>query len=344
MMQQWQEFLQTQGAILEAGQVSHFGSPDAERTQAWTANVIADFSHYAVIKASGSEAQTFLQGQLTNDIRQVTPNKAQLSAWCSPKGRMLVSFYICQRHDDYFLFLPKDSFEAIFKRLKMFVLRSDVQLEDVSDSLLCMGLAGEKSSTLLQKLELAVPESEPFAATLRDSLSIINLPTGSNPRYWIIHDNVEIMQTLWAKLAESAEKVGRDAWEFLDILAAVPTINAQLSEEFVPQMANWQALGGLNFKKGCYTGQEVVARMAYLGSLKRRMYLAKLDTDNAPQIGGKLLANNENAGQIVNVQAHPNGGYILLAVLKIALENESIYCESMPDKYLQLQDLPYNLT
>ncbi|MCV6636455.1 folate-binding protein YgfZ [Candidatus Albibeggiatoa sp. nov. NOAA] len=343
MMQQWQDFLQTQGAIIEAGQVNHFGSQDDERQQAVNGNVLADFSQFAVIKASGSEAQTFLQGQLTNDIRQVIPSKAQLSAWCSPKGRMLVSFYICQRHDDYYLFLPKDSMEAVFKRLKMFVLRADVQLEDVSDKIVCMGVAGQNSTQLLQNLELAIPESELFASTLREGLTIINLPAGSSPRYWIIHDDVELMQTLWTKLSASATPIGRDAWELLDILAAVPTINTKLSEEFVPQMTNWQALGGLNFKKGCYTGQEVVARMKYLGSLKRRMYLAKLDVDNTPEVGEKLLANTDNAGQVVNVQPHPDGGYALLAVLKIALENEAIHCESMPDKTLQIQDLPYNL-
>ncbi|MEK7991820.1 MAG: folate-binding protein YgfZ [Thiotrichaceae bacterium] len=344
MMQQWQNFLQAQDAIIEAGQVVSFGSKkDESKSALSSSNVIADFSHFAVIQVSGSEAQTFLQGQLTNDIRQVLPSKAQLSAWCSPKGRMLTSFYICQRHDDYYLFLPKDSMEATFKRLKMFILRSDVQLKDVSDELICIGIAGDDSSELLQKLELTIPEQEPFAATLHDGLTVINLPTGSSSRYWIIHDDIELMQTFWTTLAESAQAVGRDAWELLDILAAVPTINSKLSEEFVPQMVNWQALGGLNFKKGCYTGQEVVARMQYLGSLKRRMYLAKLDADKAPEIGEKLRVKDENAGQIVNLQPHPDGGYILLAVLKIALEKESIHCESMPDKTLQIQSLPYSL-
>ncbi|WP_353570901.1 folate-binding protein YgfZ [Candidatus Albibeggiatoa sp. nov. BB20] len=343
MMQQWQEFLQTQNATIVDGQVVHFGSQANESKLALSSNVIADFSHFSIIQVTGSEAQTFLQGQLTNDIRQVIPSKAQLSAWCSPKGRMLTSFYICQRHDNYYLFLPKDSMEATLKRLKMFVLRSDVQLKDVSDELFCIGIAGDNSRALLEKLDLAIPESEPLAATLHNSLTVINLPTGSSPRYWIIHDNVELMQTFWTTLAESAQPIGHDAWELLDILAAVPTINSKLSEEFVPQMVNWQALGGLNFKKGCYTGQEVVARMQYLGSLKRRMYLAKLDADHAPEVGEKLQVNDENAGQIVNVQTHPNGGYVLLAVLKIALENKSIHCESMPDNMLQIQDLPYSL-
>lgn len=343
MMQQWQAFLQQQNAVIEARQVLNFEAKEEEQKAALTTDVIADFSHYAVIKVSGSEAQTFLQGQFTNDIRQVTPTNAQLTAWCSPKGRILVSFYVCLRHGDYYLFLPQDCLETTLKRLKMYVLRADVQLEDVSDTVLCIGLAGESSTEKLQDLQLAVPEQTLYAATLRDGLTIIRLPTGLEARYWLIHDDVNVMQEIWTKLAMAAKPVGRDAWELLDIMAAAPTINMALSEEFVPQMLNWQALGGLNFKKGCYTGQEVVARMKYLGSLKRRMYLAKLDVDNMPKIGEKLLANGNNAGQIVNIQPHPDGGYILLAVLKIALEKEAITCESTPEHYLQIQTLPYAL-
>ncbi len=346
MMQQWQHFLKTQGAVIEDGQVIEFESIDKEREAALSTDVIADFSHFAIIKVSGSEAQTFLQGQFTNDIRQVSTNKAQISAWCSAKGRMLVSFYICQRHDDYYLFLAKNTLATILKRLQMFVLRADVQLKDVSNELLCFGIAGENSHTLLENLQLAVPETVPFAATLRDGLSIINLPTGLQPRYFLIHDNFEVIKNLWTQLSiqESVQKVGRDAWELLDILAALPTVDLRLSDEFVPQMLNWQALGGLNFKKGCYTGQEVVARMKYLGNLKRRMYLATLDADQAPTIGEKLFVDAENAGQIVNVQVHPNGGYVLLIVLKINLENNLVYCESITDKSLKIQTLPYNLT
>ena len=343
MMQQWQDFLQAQGATIEAGQVNQFTTPEQEREQALNTNIIADFSHFAVIQVTGSEAQTFLQGQFTNDIRQAIPTKAQLSAWCSPKGRILASFYICQRHNNYYLFVPQDMIDTVFKRLQMYILRSDVQLKNVSDELICMGIAGEGSTGLLEQAGLSVPESIPFGSTLREGVTVINLPAGGNPRYWVIHEDIEFMQNLWTQCAQSAQAVGRDAWELLDILAAVPTVGADLSEEFVPQMINWQALGGLNFKKGCYTGQEVVARMQYLGSLKRRMYLAKVDTATAPQVGEKLLSQADNAGQVVNVQPNPEGGYVLLAVLKIAMEQQTIHCESSPEQALQLQDLPYSL-
>ncbi|EDN70148.1 Glycine cleavage T protein [Beggiatoa sp. PS] len=117
------------------------------------------------------------------------------------------------------------------------------------------------------------------------------------------------------------------------------------AEEFVPQMVNYQAIGGVSFKKGCYTGQEIVARMQYLGTLKRRMYLARINTNTPPQPGDALYVNNneQNVGKIVNAQIHPNGGVVVLAIIQISHETKEIFLQDQPDKYLQLMDLPYSL-
>jgi tRNA-modifying protein YgfZ len=295
-------------------------------------NIIINCTHLGAIEVSGRDAQKFLQGQFTNDVTKINPNQAQLSAWCSVKGRILVSFYLVQRDENYYLILPLDSVNSTLKRLQMFVLRSEVKLR--SFELQCFAIAGEQIS----ELGLNLP-SQKFAVTLANNISVLKLPGAA--RYLLIHTDAAIMQQLWTQLTAKFIIADANHWQLLDIMAGIPSIGAELSDNFIPQMLNWQAIGGLSFKKGCYTGQEVVARMQYLGQLKRRMYLAILYTDNPPIMSDKLFWQQENAGEIVHIQPHPDGGYALLAVLKIALADKSIYTAN-GDK-LQLQTLPYQI-
>ncbi len=259
-------------------------------------NVITKLESFGVIKVSGNDAENFLQGQFTNDVRQVTVEQSQLSAWCSSKGRIIVNFRLFRRDDAYYLLLPKDSIAFMLKRLQMYVLRADVKLENVSDKLSCLGVVGD------------YPEN---------NFAVLKVETG---RYLVVVE---------ANIDNYEVDTGR--WELLNILAGLPQIVAATAEAFVPQMVNFDAIGGVSFKKGCYTGQEVVARMHYLGTVKRRMYLAKIDTTKVPQPGDDL----NGIGKIVNAQAHPDGGVVVLAVLQIK--------EAEKDKNLQLMELPYKL-
>jgi len=341
MTETWTYYLQKTGAQFENNTLIHFGQPDEERQQAVEGDIITDLSHFSLIKITGNDAVTFLQGQFTNDVKQVTDKQSQLSAWCSAKGRIMVNFRLFKRDEAYYLLLPQESLENILKRLRMFVLRADVKLEPVSETLLRLGMAGTKSTQILTDCLGFAPPTDIDASVTANNITILTI-RGPQPRYLIFTEN---LQTLWECATKIAHPIGASAWQLLDILAGIPQIVPVTAEEFVPQMVNYQAIGGVSFKKGCYTGQEIVARMQYLGTLKRRMYLARINTNTPPQPGDALYVNNneQNVGKIVNAQIHPNGGVVVLAIIQISHETKEIFLQDQPDKYLQLMDLPYSL-
>ena len=263
---------------------------------------ITDLSHLGIIRISGEDKWDFLQGQLTNDINAVTPGASQLSSYCSPKGRMLGSFWLFQRGDDLLIQLPKERLAPTLQRLRMFVLRSKVTLSDASDELVRFGLSGDCAPALLD----AAPQ-EPWATTTTGEVTMIRLP-GDRPRFDLVGP-LSAMTPLWSRVSEKAVVTGPDFWALMDIRAGLPTVFEETAEAFVPQMANLQLLGGISFTKGCYTGQEVVARMQYLGKLKRRMYLAHVESDTRPRPGDELFAAGSTSGQGAGkvVDARPAG-------------------------------------
>lgn len=302
---------------------------------------VTDLSHFGLIKASGEDTRTFLQGQLTNDIREVSPELTQLSSYCSPKGRMLGSFLIFQRGDELYLQLPMERLDATLKRLSMFVLRSKVTLENVSETYARIGLAGDCAAGLLP-----FAPSDDKASETRDDLTIIRLP-GDRPRFELIAP-IDKMTAIWMELADQAEQVGADFWALMDIRAGMPTVFEDTVEAFVPQMANMQLIGGVSFTKGCYTGQEVVARMQYLGKLKRRMYRLRIDAAERPTPGAELFspasASGQGAGRIVDAAPAPEGGYEALAVLEVGVADAGdIHLGASDGPALTLLDLPYAL-
>jgi folate-binding protein YgfZ len=300
---------------------------------------ITDLSHLGLIRARGPDVRTFLQGQLTNDIKQVTPAVAQLSSYCSPKGRMLASFWIFQRGEDLYLQLPADRLAAILKRLRMFVLRSQVTLEEAGDELVRFGLAGDCAADMLP----SVPTEEKSCLTV-DGLTVIRLP-GDRPRFEVLGPP-PALAGLWAEAAGRAEQTGPDFWRLMDIRAGIPNVYEDTVEAFVPQMANLQIVGGVSFTKGCYTGQEVVARMQYLGKLKRRMYRGHIDCPELPLPGTEIYSaasdSGQGAGRVVDAAPAPGGGFEALVVLQISVaEAGGIHLNDREGPILELLDLPY---
>ena len=316
-------------------------TPKTPLPQTFPDCAITELSHFGLIRATGSDVRTFLQGQLTNDINQVTPVLAQLSSYCSPKGRILGSFWVMQRGDDLYLQLPADRLPGILKRLRMFVLRAQVTLEDASGELARFGITGSCAADLLP----FAPGADKATAT-RDDITVIRLP-GERPRFEIIGP-VSALAPLWSKLSETATQTGPDFWSLMDIRAGVPNVFEDTVEAFVPQMANLQLIGGVSFTKGCYTGQEVVARMQYLGKLKRRMYLAHIADTQRPAPGAEVFSpsseSGQGAGRIVDAAPSPDGGFDALAVLQISsAEAGDVRLHDAAGPVLELRPMPYDL-
>jgi len=315
-------------------------TPNAPLTSTFPDCARVDLSHFGLIRARGADVRPFLQGQLTNDVNRIDSTHAQLNSYCSPKGRMLGSFWIFERDDALYLQLPVERLPAILKRLQMFVLRSEVTLEDASDELARFALAGDCAASLLP----FVPADEPATSMTRDDLTVLRLP-GDRPRYEVVGPT-QSLAALWSQAAGTAEQAGTAFWSLLDIRAGIPNVFEDTVDAFVPQMANLQLLGGVSFTKGCYTGQEVVARMQYLGKLKRRMYRARIDAGDCPAPGTEVFSpsseSGQGAGRIVDSAPSPEGGCEVLAVLQIsAADADDVRLVEAAGPRLQLLDLPY---
>jgi len=309
----WQEFLGTSGArIDEKGLVVDFGNAEDELAAAHDTTVIAPLTHLGMIECTGEEAKTFLHNQLSSDINHLGVDAAQHSAWCSAKGRMLASFLVFHNGADYQLQLSADLVMAILKRLQMFVLRSKVKLNDLSACREFIGLSGPQAEILLRQASLPVPALSLETSAFADG-KVIRIDA---TRFEIIVSS-EAAVALWRKLAEGARPVGTVVWQWLDIQAGIPLISEATREEFVPQMVNFDLLGGVSFHKGCYPGQEVIARTQYLGKVKRHLYHVRATT---PIAAGNALYAPENpehpCGMVTNAAPAPGGGYAALAVVQ----------------------------
>jgi folate-binding protein YgfZ len=339
-MNQWHTFLASRGAVVSEDGVSRFADIKSELTAAAGGSILADLSHLSLLKLSGEDAVTFLQGQVTNDIKQLNGSNSQFAGYCNPKGRLIALFLAYAHEESLYLQLDGRLAEAIIKRLRMYVLRSKVMVEDVSALMVRLGIAGKHAE---QALSAIFPELPTAAHTLASSENgvLIRLP-GAMPRYELIVETARA-EKIWEQLKSELKPVGKYAWEWLEIQAGIPDIQPGAQEEFVPQMVNLDALGGISYKKGCYTGQEIVARTHYLGKVKRRTQLAHLSGETEPKPGDDVVIEGVDGavGKIVRSAPSPAGGYDVLAELRLeSLQEGKLSCNGSP---LVLSHLPYSL-
>lgn len=338
MNNEWKTFITSQGAHIENDQVTHFAQHEAY-IDGHADNILVDLSSYGLIKATGEERLSFLHNQLTNDLKALDIDHSHLSAYCSPKGRMLALFRIFQRDNAYYLSLPADTLPATLKRLRMFIMRSQVTLDDASDELVHIGFAGPGSEMILNS-ELGLAPMSPDDVIHQDGLTVIRL-AGEPARFEIFGEAATVSQ-LWQNLANNATPTHINNWRALQIDAGQPIITAANVEAFVPQMANLDAVNGLSFKKGCYPGQEIVARMHYLGKLKRRLYIGHAASEHCPAAGDKLIAEDERAvGTIVDAVNTDANSIKFSAVIEIAASVTPIYINSPNKPQVTLAPLPY---
>jgi tRNA-modifying protein YgfZ len=350
----WHDFLTRHGAAIAAGAVQHFGDPAAELNATEQGTTICDLGQFGTLRVSGEEAESFLQNLLSNDIREVSTSRAQLSSLNTAKGRMLATMLIWREGDDYLLQLPRMLCEPVRKKLSMYVLRSKVKITDASDEIISLGLSGANAQEILRTHFGEAPQA-PLGCIVTAQGSAIKI---SSTR-WQLNTSTAHAAALWPALSQLAQPVGSACWDWLNIRSGLPLILPKTQEQFVAQMVNLELLGGVNFKKGCYPGQEIVARMQYLGKLKRRMYLAHLeyaahpafqadlDSRDAPQPGDELFSadmEGQASGMVVNTAPAPGGGYDVLASVQIfSQQTQSVHWKSLQGTALQFLQLPYQL-
>ena len=336
----WSAFLSGRGASFEGAAVADFGDPAAERTAARDTAVICDLEPLRWVAVTGPDATAFLQGQLTSDVTLLTDGASQLSAWCSPKGRVLANFLIRRLSGEHFeLLLPASLVESTAKRMRMFVLRSKVGITDDGEATIRLGVGGPAAAACIAASIGLTPAVHHSMAI--DGGTLIAL---SGNRFLVLA-TPEQAPTLWDTL-QRARPAGFECWQWLTVRAAVPVITPPTQDRFVPQMLNLDALEALSFSKGCYTGQEIVARTQYLGRLKERLVLAHADA-LAPPAGARLFAaafGDQPCGTVVNAAAAPGGGSDFVAVVQTAaITGDSLRLGAPDGPPVALLPLPYPL-
>ena len=308
-MNSWQDFLGTSGARFDGNQISDFGDPDGELAAARAATVVSPLGHLGLLECAGEDAKVFLHNMLTSDVNHLAADGAQYSAWCTAKGRMQASFLLYRHRGDYRALLSADLLPAICDDMRKFVLRAKVKLTDLSTGQAVVGVSGPRAESALQAAALPVPTAALQAADFSDG-KVIRLDASR----FLIALAGEKAPELWAKLAANARPAGTPAWRWLDIQEGIPLITQATRECFVPQMANFDQICGVSFQKGCYPGQEVIARTRYLGKIKRHLY--RLHAENALAAGTAIYSPENHFGRVVTAAPSPDGGFDALAVIQ----------------------------
>ncbi|MBS3911309.1 MAG: folate-binding protein YgfZ [Hydrogenophaga sp.] len=294
----------------------------------------APLPHWGVMRAQGADAAKFLHGQLTQDFSLLGLSEARLAAFCSAKGRMQASFVGFKRsHDDILLVCSRDLLPATLKRLSLFVLRAQVKLSDASDAFALWGVAGAGATSLPEK---------PWSFT-----------TDDEGAHWVrLYPACGVARALWVAPVRDGVAPKPDGplmdtahWAWLDVMSGVATLTQPIFEAFVPQMLNYESVGGVNFKKGCYPGQEVVARSQFRGTLKRRAYLVHADASLA--LGQEVFHDSDAeqpCGTVAAAAPCPAGGWHALVSMQTrAAEGGKLSAGSAQGPALSVLPLPYPL-
>ncbi len=278
-------------------------------------DIRVELADFGVIAVSGADARTFLGNLLTADVRTVSETVGVFSAWCDAKGRVLATLWLVQRGEVFYLILPKERIQPVLAGLSRYLLRSKVKLEDLSPVMTVSGLSGDPA-------RFAAASGMEWPDRIygcHDSARglVWSIPSSGQPR-WLFLGDLPVMPEV------QAEKPA--FWHWQDVMAGIPWITDATVGEFIPQMLNLGSLGALCFTKGCYPGQEVIARLHYRGQLKRQMFLATLEAGfdvplpGTPLYGGGMA---ESLGAVVQAARDPAGTLHLLAVVKLDDKDQS---------------------
>lgn len=348
----WKAFLADKGAIFnDKEEIITFGQPEIERFMVKNGPVIASLAHQALIKVTGEEAFDFLQGQLTNDLKDVSEQQAQLSAYCEPQGKVLAIMTVFKHQDAFYLSFDGSLKQTILQRLTMFKMRSKVELEDVSDQMIQVGYAGDFADLDVQRLLSTkiknIYEVEQIQDEALSDIIAVKLP---GPYHcYSFFGPAEQTKTLWNTLKNNGEFTNTQDWNLLHIVSGQPQVNDTTSNEFIAQFLNLDKLDAINFKKGCFPGQEVIARMFYRGKATKRMMRLHLEEVLPLEAGEtfKLVDEANKNYKFTTVLSAPDiyEGTVCLAVTTIKpLESIQGQLRTENGAVANIEPLPYDLT
>jgi len=296
---------------------------------------LAVLDHLGVLQFGGDDAAAFLQGQLSCDVAGLNSRAGTYGAYCTPKGRMLANFLLWRVEAGFLMVLSRDIVATVQRQISKFVLRSKVNISDVSGALRLAGAAGAKAEGALAEFFRDLPTAANEVRSVDGIGSLLRLKDGR----LLVAPGAEVLQ----KLASRLEPANARVWRWMDIREGLPLITAATQDQLIPQMANLELIGGVSFDKGCYTGQEIVARAQHLGRVKRRMFLANVSA--AAQAGDALFSDDlgdQASGTVVNAEASPDGGYDVLAVAHTASrEHSTVHLKAPGGPALRFLALPY---
>lgn len=341
MTQEWISSLAAQGLAADG---STFGAGMDELVAARDEAVVAPLSDMGLIRASGVDAADFLHNLLTNDIKGITSSDARFAGLCTAKGRLLALFLIWRVGDDFLLMLPRDILPAILKKLSMYVLRSKVKLTDATEERALIGYSSATSASPTATFGESIAGLPRFGLASTEGGQTIRL----DETRWLLALDATTVGAVWQQMVTSARPVGLAAWQWLEIAAGQPRVVTATQEAFVPQMLNMElpTVAGVSFTKGCYPGQEIVARTQYLGKIKRRTYRARLAT--VATAGTHVFGpetGEQHCGEIVSIAPSPAGDFECLVCVQIGVVEAGDVRVGTPDgDRLAVLPLPYEIT
>ncbi len=327
----WPDFLQAQVAPSNPDQR---GGMDFTLPAHASEGFLSPLTHLGVIAATGEDTVHFLHNQLTNDVEHLDERELRLAGYCSAKGRLLATLLVWRAGDRILMALPRELLAATLKRLQMFVLRAKVKLSDASDEIVLIGGA----------TRTALPGA-PWQRQDRDGGAWLRVPDAGDLQRWLWAGPVAQAMPFWQQQAAQLPSAPAALWRWSEIIAGLPQVLESTKEQFVPQMINFELVGGVNFRKGCYPGQEIVARSQYLGKLKRRALLAF--TDDADVKAGVEVYSDADPGQpcgmLANAERGPDGRSACLVEMKMELATTVVRIGSATGAPLHFAALPYEL-
>jgi folate-binding protein YgfZ len=333
----WRNFLHQQGMCLRTD-----GGIETTEIHKGSITCMTDLGQFASLALAGADARKFLQGQCSSNINHLTPTAGQSSCCCTPKGHVVANFDLLDHNDIVYLHLYHDLLQPLKQHLSKYIVFSKATLADASNQWIKIGVWGPKAHTAVS-LIATPPNSKLGVTPFANGMLVATSASADQFMLWCKPSHA---QAIWHTLSQYAQIADSQQWMLTQIRQALPWLSNQLSNTYVPQMLNLQATGAVDFNKGCYTGQEIVARMQYLGKLKRHLFLGHVRNTLMPAVGTGLDSlKRRNVGRIVNVAPTSTAAeFLILAVINRAEALvDTINLHNHPSTILTILSLPYTI-